>query len=643
MIMRAFSCSGGKLMPNPRVLLQDEPGKNVLLLGNEAIARGILEAGISIVTTYPGTPASEIGDSISAIASEAGVYMEYSVNEIVAFEVAAGAANCGVRSLTAMKHVGLNVAADALMTFAYAGVRGGLVIVTADDPECYSSQNEQDNRFYALLSNLPCFEPSNPQEAKEMTISAVEVSEKLELPVILRTTTRVSHTRGPVVYGKLLKPRLKGSFTRDVKRLVMVPANSRPKHDVLLKAAEKAEELSEKSPYNTITQKGKSKEYGIISSSSAYNHAFEAAELLGLDVDILKLGMTHPLPEKLIRNFLKEHKRIIVVEELEPYLEMHVKAIAKDYAPTTEVYGKTIKPYFPRSGELSTRTALIGLAEITGKKLPINFQMIDADYNMVTADLPLRPPILCAGCPHRATLYVLKKAGGEKAVYSTDIGCYTLGIAPPLNVGDIMICMGASVGMAQGISKATEGETIAIIGDSTFFHAGIPRLINAVYNNHKLVVAVLDNFTTAMTGHQPHPGTGTTGMQKATEKIAIEKVAEGCGVKWVRVVNPFNIKEAEKTVKEALQQTGTSLIVFRAPCALMALKERKQEGVGVTAYKITEKCTNCMACIKLLGCPAIIYERGKIKIQENVCAGCSLCASVCPYKAIEPGVTDQES
>jgi indolepyruvate ferredoxin oxidoreductase alpha subunit len=638
--MRALSYSGEKKMPDPHVLLQDKPGKRVLLLGNEAIARGILEAGVGVVTTYPGTPASEIGDSISAIAPEAGVYMEYSVNEIVAFEVAAGAANCGVRSLTAMKHVGLNVASDALMTFAYAGVRGGLVIVTADDPECFSSQNEQDNRFYALLSNLPCLEPSNSQEAKEMTISAVEISEKLELPTILRTTTRISHTRSPAVYGKLAKPKLKGTFIKDVRRLVMVPANSRPKHDVFLRAAERAKEISEKSPYNKIAREGESKEYGIISSGSAYNHALEAAELLGLDVDILKLGMTHPLPENLIGQFLKEHRRVVIVEELEPYLEMQVKAIAKDYAPTTDVYGKTRKAYFPRSGEFSTRAVLVGLANITGKSLPINFQKIDVEYNEVAAGLPLRPPILCAGCPHRASLYVLKKVAGEKAVYSTDIGCYTLGIAPPLNVGDIMICMGASIGMAQGISKATEANTIAIIGDSTFFHAGIPRLINAVYNNYRLVVAVLDNFTTAMTGHQPHPGTGTTGMQTATEKIAIEKVAEGCGVKWVKVVNPFNIKEAEKTVKEALQYDGTSLIVFRAPCALMVIREKRKKGLGITVYKVTEKCTNCMACIKLLGCPAIIYEKGKVNILENICTGCSLCTSVCPYKAIEPSAND---
>jgi len=308
------------------VLLEDIPGKRVLLLGNEAIARGILEAGIGVVTTYPGTPASEIGDSISEIAKDAGIYMEYSTNEIVATEVAGGAANCGVRALTAMKHVGLNVASDFVMTLAYVGVRGGLVIVTADDPECYSSQNEQDNRFYALLSNLPCLEPSNSQEAKDMTISAIEFSEKLEVPVLLRTTTRVSHTRGPVVYGRVTNPILKGKFIKDVKRLVMVPANSRPKHLVLLKSLEKAKEISENSLYNKVSREAKDGKFGIISSSSAYNYAVEAADLLGLDASVLKLGMTHPLPEKMIGEFLKKHEKIIVVEELEPYLEMQVKA-----------------------------------------------------------------------------------------------------------------------------------------------------------------------------------------------------------------------------------------------------------------------------------------------------------------------------
>ena len=622
-------------MPDLHVLLQDKPGKHVLLLGNEAIARGILEAGIGIVTTYPGTPASEIGDSISEIAKDAGIYMEYSTNEIVAVEVAGGAANCGVRALTAMKHVGLNVASDFVMTLAYAGVRGGLVIVTADDPECYSSQNEQDNRFYALLSNLPCLEPSNSQEAKDMTISAIEISEKLELPVLLRTTTRVSHTRGPVVYGRVTKPNLKGEFIKNVKRLVMVPANSRPKHGVLLRKMEKAKEISETSPYNIVVHEGKNKEFGVISSSSAYNYAVEAADLLGLNASILKLGMTHPLPEKMIGEFLKKHEKIIIVEELEPYLEMQIKAIAKDYAPDVEIYGKMSKPYFPREGELSTRMVAAGLAKITGRKLPIEIGKIDERYAEVARDLPPRPPILCAGCPHRASLYIMKKVAGEKLVYSTDIGCYALGCAPPLRAGDIMTCMGASIGTAEGISRVISQNTFAIIGDSTFFHAGIPGLINAVYNNHKVIVAVLDNLTTAMTGHQPHPGTGMTGMHTPSEKILIEDVAEGCGVKYVKVVDPFKIKEAEAVLKEALARSGPSVIVFRAPCALMVVRERRRKGAEVVVCKITDKCTNCLACVKLLGCPALIVEDGKVEINEALCVACGLCASVCPYNAIE--------
>ncbi len=620
-------------MPDLRVLLQDKPGRRVLLLGNEAIARGILEAGISVVTTYPGTPASEIGDSISAIAAEAGLYMEYSTNEIVATEVAAGAANSGIRALTAMKHVGLNVASDLLMTLAYSGVRAGYVIVTADDPECYSSQNEQDNRFYALLSGLPLLEPSSPQEAKEMTVSAVQISEKLELPVLLRTTTRISHTRGPVSYDKLTSPRLKGEFIRDVKRLVMVPANSRPKHEVLLKSIERAKEISEKSPYNKVVQEGKSK-FGIISSSSAYNYAVEAADLLGLNASILKLGMTNPLPEKLIGEFLSKHEKVVIVEELEPYLEVQIKAIAKDYAPNVEMHGKTGNAYFPREGELSTRTVAAALAKITGKELPTDFRKIDEKYFEVAKDLPPRPPVLCAGCPHRASFYIIRKVAGEKAVYATDIGCYALGIASPLNVGDIMICMGASIGIAQGISKATGVDTLAIIGDSTFLHAGIPGLINAVYNNHKITVAILDNLTTAMTGHQPHPGTGITGMGNPSEKVDIVKVAEGCGVKYVNTVDPFKIKEATTILKEALAWAGPSVVVFRAPCALMNAREKRRKGIKTVSSAISEKCTNCMACIKLVGCPALILDNGKVCIDEAICTACGLCASVCPYTAI---------
>jgi indolepyruvate ferredoxin oxidoreductase alpha subunit len=314
---------------------------------------------------------------------------------------------------------------------------------------------------------------------------------------------------------------------------------------------------------------------------------------------------------------------------------MQVKAIAKDHAPNVEIFGKMVKQFFPKEGELSTRIVAAGLAEITGRKLPINFQEINEKYAEATRDLPSRPPILCAGCPHRASFYVLRRVGGDKALYSTDIGCYALGIAPPLNVGDIMTCMGASIGTAQGMGKATGRETIAIIGDSTFFHAGIPGLVNAVYNKSKVLTVVLDNLATAMTGHQPHPGTGMTGMHGSTERILIENVAEGCGVKYVKVVDPFKTKEAAAVLKEALQQLGPSVVVFRAPCTLMAVREKRRRGIKVEPTRITDKCTNCMACIKLLGCPAIFVEEGKVKIDEDSCTACGLCISVCPYGAIE--------
>ena len=622
-------------LPNLRVLMEDQKGRRVLLLGNEAIARGALEAGIGVVTTYPGTPASEIGDSVSAVADDASLYMEYSTNEIVALEAAAGAAICGVRALSVMKHVGLNVAADALMTLAYVGVRGGLVIVTADDPECYSSQNEQDNRYYALLSKLPCLEPSNAQEAKDMVLHAVKMSEQLQLPVLLRTTTRVSHTRGPVTFGALEKTNLKGKFVKDVKRFVMVPAHARIQHKVLLEKVEWAKQISESSPYNKTVRKGKT--IGIISSGAAYNYVVEAVEFLGLDAGIMKLGMTHPLPQQKIADFLKICDRIIVVEELAPYLELQIKAIAKDYSPNIKIYGKMKTPFFPYFGELSTRIVVVALARITGKRPRINFEAINEKYNQASKILLPRPPILCPGCPHRASFHIIKTATIGKAVVPTDIGCYALGIQPPLQVGDVLVCMGASIGTAGGISKVTGLDTVAVVGDSTFFHAAMPGLANAVYNNHKVTLVVLDNLTTAMTGHQPHPGTGKTGMGREMNRILIEDIARGLGVKYVKVVDPFKVKKATATLKEALKTPGPSVVVFRAPCTLLVLRERRKKGLKIEPMKITDECTSCMACVKLTGCPALATKEGKLTIDEMLCTACTLCMSVCPYNAIQGG------
>jgi len=615
-------------------LLDDTPGKRVLLLGNEAIARGALEAGVGVVTTYPGTPASEIADSISLVANEAGLYMEYSTNEMVALETAAGAAFCGVRALSAMKHVGLNVAADAFMSLAYTGVRGGMVVVTADDPNCYSSQNEQDNRYYALLSNLPMLEPADPQEAKEMTFYAFDLSEELELPCILRSTTRVSHTRAPVVLKPLKKTNLNGQFVRDVKRFFILPAHARVLHKVLLSKSEKAESISEKCQFNKVVRKGD--EIGIVTSGVAYNYVIEAIELLGLEAGVLKLGMTHPLPKRKIIEFMQCYKKIIVVEELEPYLELHLRALAKDSAPHVKIYGKMNAKYLTRHGELSTRKVAEALSEVSRKPFPFALEELDKKYAEKSELLLARPPILCPGCPHRASFYVIRAATRGKAVFPSDIGCYSLGVQPPLDIGDTVLCMGGSIGLACGISKVVEQDVVAIIGDSTFFHAGIPGLVNAVFNGHKVVMVVLDNLTTAMTGHQPHPGTGKTGMGVPRKKVLVEEVARGCGVEFVKVVNPFKVKEAIKVLKEALQRSDPSVLVFRAPCTLLVLSEKRRKGEKVVPVRVNEKCTGCMACIKLTGCPALISEKERVTVNETLCVGCMLCASVCPYDAIEP-------
>jgi indolepyruvate ferredoxin oxidoreductase alpha subunit len=633
--MNTFSRWRVHIVPDLRVLLEKKP-QTRLLLGNEAIARGVLEAGIGVVTTYPGTPASEIGDSISAIAKDAGLYMEYSINEIVALETAAGAAISGVRALCAMKHVGLNVAADALMTLAYVGVRAGFVIVTAGDPECHSSQNEQDNRYYALLSKLPCIEPTDSQEAKDMVPYAVELSEQLQLPVLLHTTTRVSHTRGPTVFTPVKEISVKGKFVKDTKRFVMVPANARTQHKALLQKVVQAKAISERCPYNKVVKQGKN--LGIVCSGAAYNYVVEAVGLLGLDAGILKLGMSHPIPEKKLARFLESYEEVFVVEELEPFLEVQVKAIAKDYAPDLKVHGKTRDCLLPLFGEFSTRIVAEALAKITGRSPSIDFDKIDDDLKGLRNFLLPRPPVLCPGCPHRASFHVIKRATGGKTIVATDIGCYALGIQPPLNVGDLLICMGSSVGTAGGISRAVGSKTVAVVGDSTFFHATLPGLANAVYNNHNVTLVVLDNLTTAMTGHQPHPGTGVTIMGMDSHPIPIENVAQGLGVKYVKVINPFKVKDATKILKEALRTEGPSVVVFRAPCTLLVLRERRKSGRKLEPMRITEKCNSCMACVQSTGCPAIIVDRSGLTIDETLCASCTLCMSICPYKAISGGV-----
>jgi indolepyruvate ferredoxin oxidoreductase alpha subunit len=602
-------------------LVSAETGK-LLLLGNEAIVRGALEGGIRVAAAYPGTPSSEIIDTFYEVSKKTGVYAEYSTNEKVALEVSAGAATAGLRAICSMKHVGLNVASDAFVTLAYTGVRAGFVVVTADDPQCWSSQNEQDNRYYAKLANVPMLEPSNSQEAKDMTLSGLDLSEKLELPVLLRTTTRVSHTLSPVTLGPITKGPAKGQFIKDTERFVMVPSNALKMHDVLLRKMEKAQEISESSVYNRMVLEGR--ELGIVTSGAASNYAVEAAEKLGLKASILKLGMTNPLPSKMILKFTQGHEKILVVEELEPILENDVRSISSSTESKAKIYGK-LTGHLPRSREYSTRIVYDGIAKVTGKP---SYAEAMGLRPLSVGGVPSRPPVLCPGCPHRASFYVMKTTFEKKIIYCTDIGCYALGIQQPLQVGDILICMGASLGTASGISLSQGEPAVAIVGDSTFFHASIPALINAVYNNHKIVVVVLDNCTTAMTGFQPHPGVKTS----ECPNVLIENVAQGCGVKYVKVADPMNIEETRKILTEAVSFQGPSVVVLRHICSIY----ERRHGAKHHPYLVSEEeCSGCLACIKSLGCPAFHIINGKVKIDEVLCTGCGFCVHICPKKSIK--------
>ena len=482
-------------------LLTDKPGEKMLLLGNEAIARGAIEAGVAFATTYPGTPSSEISLNFFQISQESDLYFEYSTNEKVALEVAAAAANAGVRTMCVMKHVGLNVAADALMTLAYVGVKGGMVMLTADDPFMFSSQNEQDNRYYAKLSGLPMLEPSSVQEAKEMVGYAFDLSEKLQEPVLFRTTTRINHSSGIVVLGKIRKRMTKGDFIKDPLNLVTVPAVSRKLHVKLLKNYDSAMQLAESSAYNFVEGDGG---WGIVCNGVSYNYVSDAVKDLQIEdrVRVLRVGFSHPLPPKLIKDFLSRCEKVLVVEEGEPYMEEAVKALAQEEGLTLPIAGKAPE-LFSRLYEYNPAQVRTKMATYFGvpHESPAKPDLSDVP------DIPQRPPNLCAGCSHRATFYEVRKAAeGLETIYPTDIGCYTLGLLPPLSTADFLICMGSSVGTSGGFSKVTDKKVIAFIGDSTFFHSGIPGLINAVFNNHNFTLVILDNGTTAMTGHQPTPG-----------------------------------------------------------------------------------------------------------------------------------------
>jgi len=577
------------------------PNKRKMMTGDEAVARGAWEAGVKVAAAYPGTPSTEILENI-ALYDE--IYAEWSPNEKVALEVAGNAAIAGVRAIASMKHVGLNVAADPLMTLSYTGIGRGLVIVSADDPGMHSSQNEQDNRYYARFAKIPMFEPVNSQEALEMTKEAFEISEKHDTPVLLRLTTRICHSKSPVSLSKRVDVETK-EFIRTTSKYVMIPGHARKRHVFVEERTLRLKELTEKIKVNRII-KGSSK-LGIITSGIASQYAIEVFP----EASFLLLGMTFPLPENLIREFASSVEKLYVVEELEPYLEEQLRALGIKAA------GKEV---FPRCGELNPE--LIRKV-ITGEE-PRPSRLSGEDT------IPARPPVLCPGCPHRGFFHVIKK---NKLFVTGDIGCYTLSVLPPLTSMDTCICMGASISGAIGFSKAFEDQpgkkVVAVLGDSTFMHSGITGLMDTVYNKSNVITCVLDNRTTAMTGHQEHPGTGFTVKGEPTHTVDIAEVAKALGVKHVYVVDTYNLDETNKAVTACVKLNEPSVIVAKRACAL------KCKNVDFALSVVNqEKCKKCDACIKI-GCPAIFKKDDVIMIDKGLCYGCGICRQVCPFDAIE--------
>ena len=573
-----------------------------LLIGNAAVARGLYEAGCSIVSSYPGTPSTEITE-FAAKYDE--MYCEWAPNEKVAMEVAFGASLRGKRACCAMKHVGLNVAADPLFTLSYTGVTGGLVICVADDPGMHSSQNEQDSRNYAKASKVPMLEPSDSAEALAFTKLAFELSEEFDTPVFIKMCTRVAHSQSIVETSERVMPEEK-PYEKNPQKYIMMPANAKKRHPFVEERCLKLTEYADTADIN-FEEKGTSG-IGIITSGTCYQYV---KEVFGDEASILKLGMVYPLPTERIKSFAKNVDKLYVVEELDGFIETHVKAMGIDCV------GKEL---FSNIGELSASV----IAEKFGRELP--------GYITVESEIPMRPPVMCAGCPHRGMYYVLSK---NKITVLGDIGCYTLGAQQPLNALDSTLCMGASVSGLHGFNKAggegTEGKTVCVIGDSTFMHSGITGLVNISYNASNSTVIILDNSITGMTGHQQNPTTGYNIKGDPAAKVDLETLCKAVGINRVRVVDPYNLAECDAVLKEELAAAEPSVIISRRPCVLL-----KSVKIKPSLKVEKDKCKNCKMCMKL-GCPAISIHDGKADIDETLCVGCGVCTQMCKFDAISGG------
>ena len=589
------------------------------VMGNGAIALGALAAGVNLVAGYPGTPSSEIIETISHYPHE-GLHLEWSVNEKAALEVAAAAAYSGARAMVTMKQMGLNVASDPLMSVAYIGVKGGLVIVSADDPGPISSQTEQDTRRYADFCRIPVFDPSSPEEAYEMIQEAFAYSEKYSTPVLFRPTTRVCHAYASVETPDSFAPKAYEGFERDPGRWVIFPRLSYINHGKM--EARNVEIGRDFSSFRFNTAEGEASEKAVVTSGVSYTYVKEC--LKGHEgVRLIRIATAFPFPEDFILKALEGVKEVLCIEELSPFIEEQILKAAGKHHLALRVSGK-LDGSVPHNGENSVELCTGILNTFLGVRTGYD----QRDLSDAPA-LPVRPPVLCAGCPHRASFYAVKKAmKGRKAVFCGDIGCYTLGNAMPLDMVDTCLCMGAGITMAQGLSHMNRDTvSFAFVGDSTFFASGMTGVVNAVYNEADMILCVLDNSTTAMTGHQPHPGTGRNMMGNVVEKVNIEKVLEGIGVKKIVTVDPLALEDSIRAVQECAEETGVRAIIFKSPCVAITKPEKK-------CAIDTAKCVNCKKCIREIGCPALITVDGRVAIDRNLCAGCGLCSHICPTGAI---------
>jgi indolepyruvate ferredoxin oxidoreductase, alpha subunit len=622
-------------------VLRDEPGARVCMLGNLAIVRGALEAGIQFVSCYPGTPASEIGDTFALIHEDSDVIFEYSVNEKIAVEIAFAASLTGARSLCSMKHLGLNYAGDPISTMPYIGVKGGMVIVSAGDPSALTSPNEQDQRHFSSFLYYPIFDPATPEEALRMTRYAFDFSESTRLPVILRPTTRVCHTSATLELGTLPQTRNVISYEKSPAEHVPIPVNARRMRVELSERYRQAEQLLGESEF--FPQSGSGSQ-GIVASGVAYTYVEHALHDMDIGdrVSLYKIG-AYPIPEDRTVEFLRSVESLLIVEELTPYVENTLCAMAQRNGLTLPILGKH-SGHFPVEFEYNPDMVRAAIGRYLGLEESDTTRFVDAP------PLPVRPPVLCPGCPHRDSFLHGKRAFGKKTTYVNDIGCYTLGYGEPLDSCDVVLCMGSSISQASGISRTTGKRTVAYIGDSTFFHSGLPALANAVQADDEITVVILNNYVTAMTGFQPSsavelcetsndysPGSG--GDTNEDFGLAIERAVRGLGVKQVFPVDPTDHSAAKEAFKRAKLVKGISVVICNAPCAVTAARDKS---LALRApYEIDlDKCDQCSLCVRVLGCPAISIVEGEYSIDRNLCTGCDLCAWICQRDAINQGVVD---